>query len=163
MFYARVPRFMRDGHIRLRPLRVFDAPYLRDRLRDKDMLRASGLSAPVYSSWPVLWWWIKKRFMLSCCIEHESQRIGFVGLYNLRLAESAEITLAIFDKSLRHHGYGSRAFRLFAENLRRRAVVRKLLVRVRRDNFNAVSFWKKLGFSEVGRPDGIINMYMDLD
>ncbi len=44
MPYTRSPGFVGNGHIGLRPLRIVNAPYLTDRLRDKDILTAKGLA-----------------------------------------------------------------------------------------------------------------------
>jgi len=89
--------------------------------------------------------------------------LGFVALYNLRLGKSAEITLMIFENRLRRHGYGTMAFKLLAQNLKRHDVVKVISARVEADNHIALSFWRSLGFQEVSSSEGIINMSLDLN
>jgi len=106
---------------------------------------------------------LKKTFMPAYCIECDSKPIGFIGLYDLIPGESAEISLAIFDKTFRRHGYGTRAFKLLAQHLQRYSVVREIHVNVTRDNHRALSFWKTVGFLKMNTVDDTtINMSMDL-
>jgi len=74
---------------------------------------------------------------------------------------SAELTLVILDAALRGHGYGTNAFILFMRNLKRRRTVRRILIKVRRENSKAQRFWKRLGFTETGVSDGLIEMSLD--
>lgn len=163
MFCTRIPRHMEDGLIRLRPLRIFDGPFLCNELREKHVSEANGLRKPLSSSWLLVWWWIKRTFVLAYSIECDSRRIGFIGLHNLRLGKSAEISLAIFDSTLRHHGYGTRAFRLLAQRLQRGSIIERIFAQVRADNHSARSFCKRLGFSELDNLDGVVDMSMDLN
>jgi RimJ/RimL family protein N-acetyltransferase len=96
-------------------------------------------------------------------IECGSKRIGFIGLYDLRLGESAEMTLVIFDKNIRRHGYGSRVFRIFTQNLKKISLLKRIMVRVKTDNSISTSFWQKLGFRELHVADGIKTMFIDLN
>ncbi|GBD99456.1 acetyltransferase (GNAT) family protein [bacterium BMS3Abin07] len=154
---------MEDSSVRLRPLRIVDGPFLIDGLRDEDVLSANSLNRHITSSWFFVWWWIKKIFNCSFCIEVKSGIIGFIGLYNMRPGRSVGITLIIFEKSLRRRGYGTGAFNLLVQNLQRHSVAKKIFVEVRRDNHIALSFWRNLGFVEVSSLDGIINMSLDLN
>ncbi|MBI5025986.1 MAG: GNAT family N-acetyltransferase [Nitrospirae bacterium] len=163
MFCTKIPRFIEDGSIRLRPLRVFDGPFLMGGLKDEDILLANGLNKPIASSWFFIWWWIKKTFMPAYCIECASGRMGFIGLYNLMIGKSAEMSLVIFDRNNRRMGYGTRAFKLFAKSLQRHSVVERILIKIKADNPIALSFWKKLGFVETGILDDIISMSIGLD
>jgi len=154
---------MKDSNIRLRPLRILDCPFLRNGLRDEVTLKTHELSSPIFSSWLFVWWWIKKTFVLVYCIENDSRRIGFVGLYSLRLGKSAEISIVIFDKSARRLGYGSRSCNILLQNLKKYSIVEKIIARVKTDNKISLSFLQKLGFVEISNFDGIINMSMDLN
>ena len=154
---------MKDDNLRLRPLRIFDAPSISNRLRDEGILKMEGMRRPGYLSWFFAWWWIKKTYTSSFCIELASRPIGFIGLYDMRLGKSAGITLVIFDSAFRRHGYGTRAFKLLLQNLQRHSVAKKIFVEVRRDNHIALSFWRSLGFAEVSSLEGIINMSLDLN
>lgn len=162
MFYTKIPRYMKDDNFRLRPLRIFDGPFISNGLRDEVILKANGLNKPINSSWFFIWWWIRKTFMLAYCIECDSKRIGFIGLYNLRLGKSAEMTLVIFDKNNRRLGYGSRAFNILARNIKRNFLVETIIVKVKTDNHISASFWQKLGFKELNSTDEIKIMRMDL-
>jgi len=163
VLYAKIPRYMKDNNLRLRPLRIFDGPFIGEGLRDEVVLKANGLSSPISSSWWVVWWWIKRTFVITYCIECDSRRIGFVGLYDLRLSEFAEISIVIFDKNVRRLGYGSRAFSLLLQNLREYSIVEKVIARVKTDNNMSISFLQKLGFKEMNAADGITIMFIDLN
>ena len=162
MLYAKIPRYMRADNLRLRPLKIFDGPFMINGLRNQDVWRANGLSKSITFSCFSAWWYLKKTFDLSLCIEIDSRRIGFIGLYNLSLGKSAELSLSLFEKNIRHCGYGSRAFTLFAKNLKEHSVVKKIIVRVKIDNNAAISFYRALGFNELSNLDRIKTMAIDL-
>ncbi len=163
MLFLKIPGYMEDGNLRLRPLRITDGPFILRGLNDGAILKASGLDRQTASSWFFAWWWIKKTFMPAYCIECNSKRIGFVGLYNLIPGESAEVSLAIFDNNFRRLGYGTRAFGLLIHGMKRHAVVKNLIVKIRIENHDALLFWRKLGFVEAGIFDGVINMSVGLN
>ncbi len=163
MLWARMPRNMEGNKLRLRHLTILDTPALSKWLRSEVGLKREEWRKPAYLSWFFLWWWIKRRFTCSFCIEIESMPLGFVALYNMRLGKSAEITLMIFENRLRRHGYGTMAFKLLAQNLKRHDVVKVISARVEADNHIALSFWRSLGFQEVSSSEGIINMSLDLN
>ncbi len=163
IIHVAIPARIEDTKIRLRRLRLSDGPFIINGLKDEIILNSCGVSRPINSSWFSLWWWLKKTFMPAYCIEINSKPIGFIGLYDLVLGESAEISLAIFDKKFRRRGYGSRAFKLFAHQLRRRSVVKEIRAKIIRDNRQALSFWSAVGFLQMNTPDDtIISMSMDL-
>jgi ribosomal protein S18 acetylase RimI-like enzyme len=163
MFYTRIPRHIEYAQIGLRQLRFSDIPFLCDGLRDKEILATNGLSKQISLSWLSVWWWIKKTFTLIYCIKCDSKRIGFIGLYNLKLGKSAEMTLVIFDKDMRRAGYGSKAFNIFAQNLKKHSIAEKIIVKVRIDNNISISFWQKLGFKELNKINGIQTMCINLN
>ena len=162
MLFLRIPGYMEDGNLRLRPLRMSDSPFILRGLNDGAILKASGLSRPVVSSWFFAWWWMKKTFTPSYFIECDSKPIGFIGLYNLIPGKSAEMSLVIFDDNFRRMGYGTRAFNICAQGMKRHSVVKEIIVKVKADNHGALSFWKKLGFVEAGIINGLITMSMGL-
>src|SRR4030042_2584598 len=133
-------RYMMDDNLRLRPLSIFGGHFISSELKDEAVLQATGLSKPLCLSWFSIWWWIKKTYSYSFCIELDSRPIGFIGLYNLALGKSADISLVIFDETFRRQGYGTRSFKLFAQILRRHSVLEKIFVRVKTDNHRALSF-----------------------
>ncbi len=154
---------MNDNNIKLRALGVSDVYFLCEGLKDKEIMAVSGLSKPMFLSWLSVWWWAKKTFKIIYCIECDSKRIGFIGLYDLRLGKSAEMTLVIFDKNIRRHGYGSRAFRIFTQNLKKNSIIERIMIRVKTDNSISASFWQKLGFRELLAANGIKTMFIDLN
>ncbi|MCL4475446.1 MAG: hypothetical protein M1508_04360 [Nitrospirae bacterium] len=99
----RIPGTFEHDGLRLRPLRIIDIPLVRKGLRDKDVLRTTGPGKPLSGECLSVWWWLKKTYTILLCIEVESTCVGFIGLYNLKPGESAEITLAIFDRGMRRH------------------------------------------------------------
>ena len=163
MFCAKTPRFIEDGNIRLRPLSIFDSRFISNGLRDEVILKANGLNKPMNLSRFSMWWWIRKTFVLAYCIELASEPIGFIGLYNLKPGESAEISLVIFDKTFRRHGYGARAFNLIAQSMHRHSVIEKIFIKVKTDNHDALLFWRKLGFLKINTVDDIINISVDFN
>lgn len=162
MFYARIPRYIEDGHIGLRLLRLFDVPFLFNGFKDQEILAANGLTNPISSSWLSVWWWIKKTFTLIYCIKCDSKRIGFIGLYNLKLGQSAEMTLVIFDKDKRRKGNGTKAFHIFTQNLKRCDMIEKITVKVKEDNYASIAFWTGLGFKDMHSLNGMRVMSIDL-
>jgi RimJ/RimL family protein N-acetyltransferase len=154
---------MKEDNLKLRPFRIFDGHFIHRGFKDEIGLKANGLNRLTNSSWFSVWWWIKKTYSYAFCIELDSRPIGFIGLYNLALGKSADISLLIFDETLRRRGYGTRSFKLFAQSLRRHFVVEKTFITVKADNLKALSFWKKLGFSEISMSNDRINMSMDLN
>ncbi|MGO9417207.1 MAG: GNAT family N-acetyltransferase [Syntrophobacteraceae bacterium] len=161
MFCFRIPRVIEDGSIRLRPLRIFDGLFLMSGLKDEDILLANGLNKPVDSSWFFVWWWFKKTFVPGYCIEYDSRAIGFIGLYNLLPAKSAEVSLVIFDRGSRRKGYGTRSFKILILNLQRFSLIREITARVMEDNQAAISFYAKLGFKERSNTDCVKTMASD--
>jgi RimJ/RimL family protein N-acetyltransferase len=160
ILFLRVPRYMEDGGIRLRPLRIFDGCLISNGFSNGDILRSGGLAEPISKSWFSLWWWLKKTYVLSYCIEAGSELIGFIGLYNLSHDRSAELSLAIFDNSNRRMGYGTMAFNLLTQNIKRYSP--EIMVRVKADNQAAISFWSKLGFKELSDLGDMKLMSLDL-
>lgn len=164
VIHAKMPAYMENNNIRLRRLNFSDGLFIMNGCNDEIILNASGLIKPINASWFSLWWWMKKTFMPAYCIECNSKPIGFIGLYDLTFDESTEISLTIFDKAFRRQGYGTRAFKLLAQYLRKHSVVREIHAKVMRDNYHALSFWKKVGFSRIDTMDDIIiSMSMDLN
>jgi RimJ/RimL family protein N-acetyltransferase len=163
MFYTRIPRHIEYAQIGLRQLRFSDIPFLCDRLRGKEIFATNGLSKQISLSWLSVWWWIRKTFTLIYCIKCDSKRIGFIGLYNLKLGESAEMTLVIFDKDMRRLGYGSKVFTAFTNYLKDHYIVKKIVVRIKTDNLVSISFWQKLGFRELNVINDIMILHINLD
>jgi RimJ/RimL family protein N-acetyltransferase len=153
-FHVYIHRRLTENNIRLRPVRMFDAFFMRSGFVSDDFLAANGLTRPITSSWFLIWWWLKKTFAFSFCILVNGKRAGFIGLHIMQPCASAEISLALFEKDMRQKGYGSRAFHLFMHVLEKHPIAEKIVVRVDKDNFISLSFWKKLGFEEVHRVDG---------
>ncbi len=149
----RIPRCLASDELRLRPMRILDGPSVSRGLRSGDLPEANGLNSSLSGSWFNDWWWLKKTYAVLYCIEVDSKCIGLLGLCNIDPGKRAEAGLVIFDRKYRRSGYGTKAFRLFLDSLRRAHLVRTIFVRVREDNKAAHSFWAKLGFREVERAD----------
>ena len=158
--FGAIPGYIEEGNIKLRPLRIADCTLIGNRLRNRDNLTANGSSSPILKSWFSLWWWLEKTYPLLRCIEINSECIGFIGLYNLNTDKSAEMTLVIFDDKNRRAGYGTKAFKLFAQVIKKYFL--KIIVRVRKDNYASTAFWSKLGFEERSGLNGIKVMSMDM-
>lgn len=153
---------MEEGTLRLRPLRLSDGAFLKSGFSRQETLAASGLSSPVSASGAGIRRWVRKAYDLAWCIEIGSVPAGFAGVYCLRLGESAEASLVVFDGNLRRRGYGRRVLRMISEMLILRAGIKKLTVRVRKRNQPALSFWRKMGFDSAGCEDDVCSMELDL-
>jgi len=156
LIQVHIHRQLTENNLSLRPVRIFDALFIHSGFVSADFPAAKGLTRPITSSWFLMWWWIKKRFAFSYCILVNGRRAGFIGLHNMRLCANAEMSLALFEKDMRRKGYGSRAFHLFMHGLDKHPLAEKIFVRVEQDNFISLAFWKKLGFEEVKKKDGVI-------
>jgi RimJ/RimL family protein N-acetyltransferase len=153
---------MKDRDLRLRPLRIFDGPFMSRMLREEAILRANGSSNPISSWWWVVWWWMRRRFVLAFCVECDSRRIGFVGLHDLRLGEVVEASMVLFDKDARRLGYGGRVAALLLESLKKYSIAERVIARVKADNYVSLSFVGKLGFVETSTSDDIVTLSLDL-
>ncbi len=151
-----------SGEMTLKPAGFSDAPFFGEILRDAGILKTSGTKKPIAQSTLLLWWWLKKTYIRLYRIDVASTRIGFIGLCSPMPDESAEITLVIFQERHRRVGYGTMSFSMFMWNLQRYSFVKRLIARVTTDNHAALSFWTKLGFSEVRVNDNVAVMSMDL-
>jgi RimJ/RimL family protein N-acetyltransferase len=162
MFYARIPRYMTTPPMRLRPVRISDGPFLSERLKREDFLHVNNLKKPIYSSWLPAWWWMKRTFICTYCILIDSKRIGFIGLYHLKFRKSVEIGLFIFEKNMRHLGYGSKALNLLAQNLRKFSFVEEITAKIKLDNHAALSFCQRNGFKELYAEGSTITLSANL-
>jgi RimJ/RimL family protein N-acetyltransferase len=162
MFYARIPRYMTTFPMRLRPVRILDGPFLSEGFKREDVLHVNNLKKPIYSSWLPVWWWMKRTFFCAYCILVDSRRIGFIGLYNLKFRKSVEIGLFIFEKNMRHLGYGSKAFNLLAQNFKRFSFVEEITAKVKLDNQVAISFCQRNGFEELYAEGSTITLSANL-
>lgn len=158
----RIPGCIEHDGIRLRPLRFLDGPLISRQLNRMEILTMAGPGKPLSRSSLETWWWLKKTFPVLFCIEVESKCAGFIGMYNIKPGESAEVTLVIFESAERRRGYGSRAYAALATKLRPSSLARVIIARVRADNHPSLSFWKKLGFDELHTKNGIKSMAKDL-
>jgi RimJ/RimL family protein N-acetyltransferase len=163
MLYARIPRYIEDGDMRLRLVSLSDAPFLCEGLKNHGISLESGFRNTGPLSCLSVWWWIKKTFAIVYCIEINSERIGFIGLYNLLPRESAEITLVIFDRNMRRKGYGSRAFNLFSQTINTKSLAEMIIVKVKEENHISASFWQGLGFKEINKKNDVKTMHVNLN
>ena len=150
MVFVRIPGRVKDGNIRLRPLRIFDGPFLRRAFRQSDVFVPNGLNEPVEGSWFDVWWCLRKAFVFSYCIEIDSRLSGFVGLHDLLPGKHAEISLTLFDRRMRGQGYGRRVLAMLERSLELSSLVDTVVARVKEDNQGAVRFWERVGFGIVG-------------
>lgn len=95
------------------------------------------------------WWWLRKTFSVVYCIEYDLKLIGFIGLYELQLRKSAHLSLFLFDENFRRRGLGTRAFTSFKNAVQCYSIAEELKVAVKRDHYESLSFWSKMGFQEL--------------
>ena len=162
MFYVRIPRYMTTPPIRLRPVRILDGPFLSEGFKREDFLLVNNLKKPIYSSWFPVWWWIKRTFVCTYCILIDSRKIGFIGLYNFKFRKCVEISLFIFEKHMRHLGYGSETLNLLTKTFRKFSFVDEVIAKVKVDNHVAISFYQRNGFKELYTEGSIITMSTNL-
>lgn len=165
MVFATIPRRMTDGNVRLRPLRIFDGPFMRHAFRERAVFEANGMRQPADGSWFDVWWWLKSVFFFSYCIEIDSRRSGFVGFYNFSPGRYAEIALSLFEGRTRGQGYGRRVFSMLERGLQRHSLVETIVARVREENHTAAGFWKRMGFEVEAfcAEEGVIVMSKNLN
>lgn len=72
------------------------------------------------------------------------------------------MTLVIFDKKNRRIGYGTRAFHILAQTLKRCHLIEKIIVKVKEDNHASIAFWTELGFENMHSFNDIKVMSIDL-
>src|SRR4030042_4569474 len=161
MVFLKIPRRIKGDSVTLRRLCIFDGPPLNRALKDEDILKLTGLR-PQFKSWLSLWWWFERTYCYPYCIEANSRRIGFIGLYNLLPDKSVEISLVIFHKEDRRHGYGTSAFRMLKQRIQQSHFLKKLIVKVKEDNYPSKDFWKKIGFKEIERKGGFLEMSLTI-
>ena len=150
MLITSLPRYIKQRDLTLRHLRISDGPSLSETLMQEDILESSGVCRPRRTPWIFFFWWLRKTFFIAYCIERKSQTIGFIGLSNFTPGESAEISLVLFDPVSRRRGYGTRSFKLLSRNSFTTAFANTFIVKVRKDNESALSFWASLGFVTIG-------------
>jgi RimJ/RimL family protein N-acetyltransferase len=158
MLIAHLPAYIEDRDLRLRRLRISDGPFISKLLQHDDILISSGTDTHRRTPWPLLYWWLRRTFLIAYCIEHRARTIGFVGLYNIVSGESAEISLVIFDPLSRRRGFGTRAFQLLCGNSFTISLEDTLIAKARRDNEPARAFWTSLGFGPAGNEGDIMVM-----
>jgi ribosomal protein S18 acetylase RimI-like enzyme len=158
MLIAFLPRCIKQRGLTLRPMRISDGPNLSKNLMREDIIITRGICTPRGISWIFFYWWLRKIFFAAYCIERESRTIGFIGLFNLVPGESSELSLVLFDPAFRRRGYGTRAFEMLSQSYFMAAFANTFIVRVRKDNEPAFSFWRKLGFETVRDDKDIIVM-----
>lgn len=96
----------------------------------------------------MIWWSVRSALPIAYRIECAGKPVGLAGLYDLRVGESAGMSLMILDRMYRRKGYGRRVFTLLTQNLRRQRLVQKVFVEVETDNEDSLSFWMGLGFTQ---------------
>ena len=160
--WTKLPKYMKDDELQLRPLRISDMQFLKTGLTAEGMLNAGGLGKPLRLSSLMVWWLLKRASVCCYCLLVRSRRIGLMSLQNLLLGKSAELSLAILDPGLRSCGYGTRAFCLLTDSLTKCSVVEELWVQVHTANGAAFRFWRKLGFVTVREIDSVQMMSKSL-
>lgn len=160
MLIATIPRYIKNESLRLRPLRITDGPFIARSLRDDDIVRAS--ERPPDMPWFPLYLRIKHLFSCSYCIEHDSKRLGLIGIFDLLPEGYVEMSLTIFEAAARGKGFGTMAFRLLGGVLAKHPFIEHVTVSVRRENLSALKFWTGLGFSEFESYPDIRRLSIDI-
>jgi ribosomal protein S18 acetylase RimI-like enzyme len=158
MLVTALPRYIHDGDILLRPMRVWDGPFVSIILQRGDILKSSGVRKLRTTPWFLLYLWLRRTFFAAYCIERNARTIGFIGIYNLVPGRSAEISLAIFDPADRRKRAGSRACQALCRSFFSSALGNTLIARVRNDNAAARGFWSRLGFETTHRDGDVLVM-----
>lgn len=81
----------------------------------------------------------------------DEKPIGMIGLYAIHLInQNCEVGVYIGEKEYRGKGYAKQAYLLFEDYAKQFLNIRKVKLFVVFENKHALSYWKKLGFEEVG-------------
>jgi hypothetical protein len=145
---ARMPRRMRDGDLTLRRLTLLSWFLRKKLLSSGGELNPDERGKGPGGAWPPLWQSMRTALPIAYCVEFAGKPVGLAGLYDLRVGESAGMSLMILDRMHRRKGYGRRVFTLLTQNLRRQRLVKKVFVEVETDNEDSLSFWRGLGFTQ---------------
>jgi len=135
---GRMPRRAKAGDIVMTSFSIRHLPLVQPVLREMGWSGSSFLT----------WWRLRRLFTFIYLIKILDRPAGILGVYNFKPGTSAEISLVIFDKALRHRGYGKKIFSLAASILCRHAAVKRMTVMIDSDNTAALSFWTALGFRD---------------
>ena len=162
MLISRVPRRIRNDKLVLRPLRIWDGPFIARMMEQEDILGSCGMERRTGTPWFTRYRRLRSFFFLAYCIEYASEKVGLAGFYNLQPDRSAEMSLVISEASRRRMGIGTKVFGLLSSGLKGSSFLEKILVSVRADNFAALSFWTKLGFEETRRRPDVRQMELSL-
>ncbi|MBE0617751.1 MAG: GNAT family N-acetyltransferase [Proteobacteria bacterium] len=138
---AVLPRRLAEGDLLLRALSIRDGPHLR-------RLLAGTPPPPPLWQWLPLWLRVRRTFTPAYVLVLEGRRIGFVGLYELRLGHSGKLSMNLGE--YRRRGYGGRAFQLLRRSLAKHGVVRELLAEIQPRNEASLSFLLSVGFEDRG-------------
>jgi len=150
---GRMPAKIHAGEILLRRSSFHDLAFVRDNL-DECFESCSAFRC---------WWRLRSVFAFLYIVEISGRPAGIFGISRFEPGISAEVSLALFDKTLRRLGYGREIISLASEMLLSRARVRQLLVTVEPENHAALSFWQGLGFQQAGTRGGNAVLSLDLN
>jgi RimJ/RimL family protein N-acetyltransferase len=147
---ARFPRRMTDGVVTLRSARYIDLPRLYPLVQTDVLRRANGADHQGTPSFWAFCVWMRTTFPLAYVIEHSHRVIGVVGLSKLTLGQHLWVSMAIFQATDRHQGYGQRALALLLASLAQSQVVEAVYADVLKTNTPSRRLCAHLGFVPVG-------------
>lgn len=143
-------RCIRNCGLALRLYRLRDLPVLYSLFNPEVFLRANGVERRAFGSLLSFCSWVITSFWTFYLIEFREDGkhriIGFVGLYRMRIGQTAWLSLVIFSPEDRGRGYGQKALGLLLESLQENGVVETVRVEILKTNLSSLCFFMKQGF-----------------
>lgn len=163
---------MKKNNIQIRPIKKQDLEYLNSWKNNRKIYKfLGGGFMPV--SIDTQEQWLEniidttsnnKRFIIERV--DNNKPIGLIGLYDINwIHRTAEIGLFIGDGSEQGNGYAKIAYEIIESFAKKDLNLRKIKLFVVYNNNKALSLWKSVGFSEIGklsRERYIDGEYLDL-
>lgn len=149
---------MKKDNIKIRPIKKLDLKHLNDWKNNKNIYKfLGGGFMPV--SIDIQEHWLEnlidttsnnKRFIIERV--DNNKPIGLIGLYNINwIHRTAEIGLFIGDETEQGNGYAKIAYEIIETFAKKDLNLRKMKLFVVYNNNKALSLWKKVGFTEIGK------------
>lgn len=154
---ARFWRCIGNCDLVLRTYRLRELSALYSLFNPEVFLKANGVGNRAFGSLLSFWRWVITSFWAFYLIEirenDKPRTIGFLGLYNVEVGQTAWLSLAIFSPEDRRRGYGQRALGLLLGSLEEDGVVERVRVGVLKVNLPSLCFFRRQGFKESGESE----------
>lgn len=154
---------LRGERLSLRPWETGDLTQIRKWVSDPEVSRWLVAAWPPPSSWET---WLHRTYSPSpkalhfAIVLHSGRHIGICSLHIISWTnKSAEVGVMVGEKECWGQGYGPEALRLLLRYAFRTIGLKKVVLHVHRENYRAIRAYKKVGFVEVPRDQGLLRRF----